>query len=502
MPSPSVRRAGAARLSAVVLAAFLALALAACGSQLDPDTVAKVNGISNAGNAGDPGDSVGDGSGDYSDDGADPGISGDDPAGDSADTGDSGSGDSGSGDAAAPAAKTSPEKGDNSSTGDGPVASCNGFKNQTGITDSKITLANVSDLGGPVPGIFESAQLGTRAYVAYFNSQSDICGRKLDVMSLDSRADAGADQKAYLEACDKAFAAVGSMSAFDSGGANAAQSCGLPDIRSTSVNPERQKCTTCFATQPVSTDKVTDAYPKWFLKNYKEATQHAAVLYIDAGAAPVNAKSIAAAWKKAGFKVDYEQGIDVAEFNFAPYVQEMKNKGIKLVMYQGPYQNTVKLQQAMKQQQFEPEVYLQDATIYDKRYVQQAGSDGDGSFVYMSNDLFENKNNKEMQLYLSWLQQVKPGATPNMYGLYAWSATRLFVEKSLSLGGRLDRKTLISAVKGVKDWTGNGLHAKQHIGPGLGAECAKVIQLKGGTWRPVSGNGYLCGSMISTGIGG
>lgn len=500
MPSPSVRRAGPARSSAVVLAAVLALALAACGSQLDPDTVAKVNGTSNSGNSsGNVGD---DDSGDYSGDSGDADSSSDDQPGESADTGDTGSGDSGSDNAATPASKNSPDKGDNSSTGDGPVANCNGFKNQTGITDSKITLANVSDLGGPVPGIFESAQLGTRAYVAYFNSQSDICGRKLDVMSLDSRADAGADQKAYLEACDKAFAAVGSMSAFDSGGANAAQSCGIPDIRSTSVNPERQKCSTCFATQPVSTDKVTDAYPKWFLKNHKEATQHAAVLYINAGAAPVNAKSIAAAWKKAGFKVDYEQGIDVAEFNFAPYVQQMKSKGIKLVMYQGPYQNTVKLQQAMKQQQFEPDVYLQDATIYDKRYVQQAGSDGDGSYVYMSNDLFENKNNKEMQLYLSWLQQVKPGATPNMYGLYAWSATRLFVEKSLSLGGRLDRKTLIAAVRSVKDWTGNGLHAKQHIGPGLGAECSKVIQLKGSTWRPVSGGGYLCGSMINTGIGG
>ncbi len=360
----------------------------------------------------------------------------------------------------------------------------------------------MSDLSGPVPGIFESAQLGARAYLSYFNSQSDICGRKLDMLALDSRADAGADQKAYLEACDKAFAAVGSMSAFDSGGANAAQSCGLPDIRSTSVNPERQKCATCFATQPVNTSKIPDSYAKWFLSKYKDATQHTAVLWINAGAAPVNAQSIAAGWERAGFKVDYKQGIDVAEFNFAPYVQQMKSKGIKFVMYQGPYQNTVKLQQAMKQQQFNPDIYLQDATIYDKRYVDQAGGDGDGSFVFMSNDLFENSGNKEMQLYLSWLQQVKPGASPNMYGLYAWSATRLFVEASLALGGKLDRKTLISTVKGVKDWTGNGLHAKQHVGPGLGAECTKVIQLKGGKWRQVSPGNYLCGRMISTGIGG
>ncbi|WP_110208107.1 ABC transporter substrate-binding protein [Nocardioides daejeonensis] len=485
------------RLAAALLAGSLAVTLAACGSQLDPDTVAKVNGTTNeAGDTGDVGD-VGD-TGDTGDTG---------DVGDVGDTGDTGStgdtGDTGSSDKPGTQnASDSPQKGENSSTGDGPKASCNGFKNQTGITDSKITIANVSDLSGPVPGIFESAQMGTRAYVAYFNSQSSICGRKLEVMALDSRADAGADQKAYLQACDQAFAAVGSMSAFDSGGAGVTQSCGLPDLRSVSVNPERQKCSTCFATQPVGTSKVPDSYGKWFMSKYKDATQHTAVLYINAGAAPVNAKSMAAAWKKIGFKVDYEQGIDVAEFNFAPYVQQMKSKGIKFVMYQGPYQNTVKLQQAMKQQQFKPDVYLQDATIYDKRYVDQAGGDGDGSFVFMSNDLFENRNNKEMQLYLSWLQQVKPGAAPNMYGLYAWSAARLFVEKSLALGGRLDRKTLISAINSVNDWTGNGLHAKQHIGASVGAECTKVIQLKGSTWRQVSPGSYMCGSMVSTGIGG
>ena len=95
---------------------------------------------------------------------------------------------------------------------------------------------------------------------------------------------------------------------------------------------------------------------------------------------PVNAESFQATrGTKAGWKVDYFQGIDVAEFNYAPYVQQMKDEGIKLVIYIGPYQNTVKLQQAMQQQGFEPEVFLQDATIYDERYVEQAGDTADGT---------------------------------------------------------------------------------------------------------------------------
>ena len=51
--------------------------------------------------------------------------------------------------------------------------------------------------------------------------------------SLDAELlDAAADQQAYASACEETFAMVGSMSAFDSGGAGTAQGCGLPDIRS------------------------------------------------------------------------------------------------------------------------------------------------------------------------------------------------------------------------------------------------------------------------------
>ena len=470
---------------AIASIAVLAMLLAACGSQLDPDEVAKASGENGPVVPGaDPTSTAGPGA-----------TTGADPTAPGAGPGANPGGGNGAPVAGAPG-------GGNAAAGDGPKVSCAGFKNQTGITNDKIVIANASDISGPVPGIFESAQEATRAYVKFFNATNDICGRKLEVISLDTRADAGADQQAYTKACDEAFAAVGSMSAFDSGGAGAAQSCGLPDIRSTIVNPERQNCSTCFATQSVSTNLVPQAMAKWFVKNYPEASKHVAILYINAGAAPVNVKSQAKGWGAAGWKVDYLQGIDVSEFNFAPYVQQMKDKGIKMVSYTGPYQNTVKLQQAMKQQQFEPEVYVQDQTIYDRQYVAQAGSVGENSFAYSTTDLFENTANKEMQLYLSWLQQVKPGAIPNYFGLYAWSATRLFVEQALALGGKLDRKSLVGKMNQVRNWTGNGIHAPQEVAAGTTAPCQSVFQLKGGNWRKVSPGNYMCAGLVNTGIGG
>ncbi|HVK27231.1 MAG TPA: ABC transporter substrate-binding protein [Nocardioides sp.] len=489
------------RLARLVGASLLVLLLAACGSQLDPDTVARASGDTN--NSGNGGWGVADGGTGDSAAGGDTGaVDGAAAGGDTGSgTGATGSGSGGTGSSGS--GGTGGGGGKGSATGGVKAGSCAGFKNQKGITDKTITLANISDISGPVPGIFESAQQATAAYIKYFNATGGICGRKLELVNLDSRADAGADQQAYVKACDNAFAAVGSMSAFDSGGAGTANACGLPDLRAVTVNPERQACRSCFAAYAIRTNLIPDSAAKWFAQKYPSAVKNAAVMYVNAGAAPVNAKSMAAGYEKgAGWDVKYLQGIDVAEFNYAPYVQQMKDKGIKAVAYQGPYQFAVKLKQAMQQQGFKPDFYLQDPTIYDRRYLDQAGSLAEGDFIYAANDLFENKGNAEVQLYLSYLQQVKPGAIPNYYGLYAWSATRLFVEKAIALGGKLNRASLVQAVRSTTNWTGNGAHTPMNLGSAQTPPCLKVAQYKGGKWQQVSPGAYMCGRVVDSGIGG
>ncbi len=468
-----------------VLAVTAALVMAACGSQLDPDEVVGLS-APGSGTSVAPDGSV-----------VDPGtVPGTDPTVPGTDTGtDTGADTPRTGDqggAEPPPGGTE----DNEADGGVQAGSCEGFdNNQTGVTADTITLANISDISGPVPGIFEAAQQGTRALIEYFNSSQDLCGHKLAVELLDSRADAGADQQGYATACDKAFAAVGSMGAFDSGGAATAAGCGLPDLRSTSTTPERNKCATCFSAQAVTPHLIPSAVPKFFLKEYRDAAENVGFLYINAGAAAPNAQFQKNAWVKAGWGVKYFQGIDVAEFNFAPYVQQMKDKGVKMVVYLGPYQNTVKIQQAMQQQNFEA-MFMQDPTIYDQGYVDQAGSLGDGSFVYATTELFTS-NNPEMKLYRAWLDQVSPGADPNFYGLYAWSAARLFVETAVKLGGDLTRASMVAELKKVKDWTSNGMHAPQQVGTKVTANCIKMIQLNGGSWKQVSPGDYMCEPLIN-----
>ena len=377
-------------------------------------------------------------------------------------------------------------------------ASCAGFKNQTGITDSTITIGNSSDISGPVPGLFSSAQQATKAYVAYFNSRSTICGRKLSLINLDSRTDAGADQQSYQKLCDQTFAAVGSMSAFDSGGAATAQGCGLPDIRSASVTATRNACTTCFSAESSGDHEFSNTVPDFFVRNYHDASQKAAFLYLNAGAAAENGKTQQAVETQRGMNFVYSSPIDVAEFNYGPYVQQMKDKGVRWVQFLGGYQQAVRLAQAMQAANFKPDIFLLDPTAYDAGFVKSGGSAVEGTVIFVMFTPFE-QSQPEVNLYKQWLQQVAPGSPPTFFGLFAWSAAKLFVQQATALGGQLTRASLVAKLKTVNNWTADGAHASMDVAGKHAPSCIRFLQLKGGQWTPFGPTSYQCDGFSKAG---
>ncbi len=446
------------------MASALVIPAACGGSQLDPEYVRSVNGQS--GGAG------GVAGGDISGNGDIP--AGTDPG--AIDAGTAAGGGSGGGSGSVPGVK---------------AASCDGFKNQKGITDKTIQLGNASDISGPVPGLFTAAQQGTKAYLAYFNATSSICGRKLALTTLDSRTDAGADQQAYAKLCESVFAAVGSMSAFDSGGAATAQGCGLPDIRTAAVTATRNACSTCFGAQATGAREFSNAIPDFFVTHYKAASQNAAFLYLNAGASAENAATQQNVETQRGMKFVYSAGIDVAEFNYGPYVQQMKSKGVRWVQFIGGYQQGVRLAQAMQSASFKPDVMFFDPTVYDAGFIKSGGSAVEGAITFTNFTPFE-ESQAELNLYKKWLQQVAPGAAPTFFGLFAWSSAKLFVEESIKLGGNLTQAALVAKVKGIRNWTAGGAHSPMDVGGKHSPSCVRFLQLRSGKWVPLKGTSYVC----------
>lgn len=481
--------------AACLLAALL---LTACGSRVSPDTVARLTGPAGAGSA--------------------PVAAADAPAG--LGGADASSAAGGAGESAGPVGTMAPDggssagstagadlpegKGKTSADGGVRAGSCEGFENATGITDSQITVANIADISGPIPGLFQSAQDATKAFITYYNATNPdgICGRSLDLLALDSRSDAGGDQQAAARACDAAFAGVGSVSSADQGGAAGAEGCGFPDIRTVITHPDRKACGTCFSAYANTTNLIPAAVPEYWLDREPQASRSFAMYYVDVPAAEVGARSAVTAYEKAGMNAVVVQGIDTSEFNYSVYAQQMKDKGVRFVQYFGPHQFSLRLLRAMEQQGVEVDVYFEDPTIYDSAFTDEAGETADGVYIYAYFGLYDDPSIPEMVLYRQWLERVAPGADPNMYGVFAWSAARLFVQEATKLGGQLSRASLVQAFARTSSWTANGLHAPMTVGSKETGKCLQISRYADGTWKQESPGRYLCAGLIDSGVGG
>ena len=494
------------------VAGALVLVLAACGSNLNPNDVAATNGGTVAAGgvvidgAGTPiegdagidtsgGDPVPDMSGGDTSGGD---TSGGDSSGGDTSGGDTSGGDTSGGDSTGGETVAETDTSDNTPS----AASCDGFKNGPGVTDSTIAIGNASDISGPVPGLFATAQDAMKAYVTYYNKANPdgICGRKLVLKTYDSRTDASADQQAYAAGCTDVFAMIGSVSAFDLGGAKTAQDCGLPDLRGGSVTFERNACTTCFGVQAVNTNFFENAVPDFVKQQVGAASaQKAAYFYTNAGAAAQNAKAQVSAMEKRGMKFPVYQGIDTAEFNYSTYVQQLKDNDIDVVFFTTSYQYSVRMRQAMKQQGYTPKLYMRDPTDYNPDYVKQGGTAVEGTVVFTNFTPFEEAaNNPELATYVGSLRAVNPSANPAFFGVFSWSAGRLFTDLATKLGGDLSRASLLAEVKKVNAWTGNGMHAPQPVGSKGTGECWRFIKLTDGQWKPVGSTKYSCNGLSSS----
>ncbi|WP_323791741.1 ABC transporter substrate-binding protein [Nocardioides sp.] len=367
-----------------------------------------------------------------------------------------------------------------------------------GVTDRAVTLGNVADVSGPLPGLHRSARQAVVAYVAYFNaSGATLCGRRLELESYDSRMSVEADERVYARACRNTFAVVGSSSELDSGGARRTQRCGLPDLRAVVSTAARARCGTCFATHANSTVHVAASVPDALVRRHPKASQKAGIFYVDIGGARERVTTQATAWKRRGMRVPVVQSIDVDERDYSPYVELMAEQRTRIAYFDGPARNAARLARALQSADFRPDVFLVSAASYSPDYLQRAGDAAEGTQVVVDFTAFEEESDSsELVAYRSWLEKTSPGAAPTAEGVYAWSAARLFSEVAHSLGGRLTRERLVRALERVDDWTGRGLHAPQPVGDRTTGACSRFLELDQGVWVPVVRASYRCGRVL------
>jgi len=377
----------------------------------------------------------------------------------------------------------------------GGAGSCasQGGNTDVGVTSNSITLANVSLLTGPVPGLFKGAKDGTQAFFNYMNSQGGVCGRQLKLDARDDQFDVNQNKAQYEDAISKDFGFVGSFSVVDQGGSSALQAHpDVPDV-AYALSHEHSNLPNNFSPQPLPAGWRLGSLNYFKAKFGPDVISHMAILIEDAQSAKDAAAGEQKAAESVGYKFVYSRVVEPTEANFTSDVVSMQQKGVKGIMMTGEVGAFVRVAKAMKQQNFSVPFAKWSANAYDPAFVtSDAAPATNGSIIDQQLAMFQGEDAiPEVQLFNKWLKQV--GGKPDIFAAFGWESARLFVQALTAAGPKPTRANVMAQLKGIDNFDGNGMLAPAGPASKRPPTCFIVINVQNGKFvRADPPSGYIC----------
>jgi hypothetical protein len=92
-----------------------------------------------------------------------------------------------------------------------------------------------------------------------------------------------------------------------------------------------------------------------------------------------------------------------------------------------------------------------------------------------------------------WYSRVNPGASPDIYAAYGWMSGLLFAE-GLNAGGSPTRSALLTGLKQITSFTGNGLAPDANPAGKTPPACWLLIDVKNNQFvrDPETPSGFKC----------
>jgi hypothetical protein len=223
--------------------------------------------------------------------------------------------------------------------------------------------------------------------------------------------------------------------------------------------------------------------------------------------------SAVAAWdgqeatmKHLGYTIAYENTFAIsATYNtFVTDAIAMKNKGVKMVFIeQNPALYAAPLIRALNAQHYHPMVILGGSTYSDTLIATSGGAAAvDGMYLDQSYALYLGQDRKvipAVTTFLHWVQVADPGWRPDLFTLYGWISTQLFVEGLERAGKDPSRGSLLKALGTITTFSGTHLETPVDPAAKTLSNCYLIGRIEHGQWvrqgdPPASGptHGYRC----------
>jgi ABC-type branched-subunit amino acid transport system substrate-binding protein len=347
-----------------------------------------------------------------------------------------------------------------------------------------VTIGQLADVSGPVPGLFSGAQEGLAAWADYTNSKGGVDGRKVKVDFVDSALNCTTYTNGIQGLASSTFALVGSFSLVDACGEQTLKANpNLPDLEGAILNPALDSYSNVYSPAPTQPGDATTVYQYVKDKFGAKAVEKTASLWGSTEQFDYNEQ--ANAMESIGYKIIYNRGFSPLETNFTSDILRMKAEGVEVVdETDDAVSDLVDFLQQANQQNFHPLAVI-NGTAYDSSFFSTLGnpSQADNLVIYEPDALYLGQDAKsvpEITLMTKWLQKAHPGASMNLFVVDGWASGLLFGQALQKAGSNPTQASLLAAVKGVTTFNGNGLFPTVDPGQKVPAVCEVIISVKGG----------------------
>lgn len=350
-----------------------------------------------------------------------------------------------------------------------------------GVTDTEIRVGTVTDKGAEArPELNREMYDAAVAFAKWCNEKGGILGRKLVIDDRDAKL--FEYQQRITESCDADLSLVGGGAAVDDDPDGNREKCGLPNLPGYVVSPTARNGGLQVSAVPSPVYKLnTGSYPLMD-KVAPGSLQAYGVLWAPLPAVKVVADADVEGVQLVGGKVVYNAQYNLlGESNWAPFIQDMKSKGVRMLEFVGEPGNLEALQKAMDVAGWHPDVTILSTNFYDSKYLAEVGASAPNTWIRTAFTPFEMAgDNKATQDYLDLMKQYNPSGKIAQLGSQALSAFLLFAKSATACGSNLTRTCLVDQAKKVTTWTGGGLHAETNPGGDVPAACLALITIKDG----------------------
>ena len=372
----------------------------------------------------------------------------------------------------------------------------NGGATDVGVTSTSILLGNVSDLSGPVPGLFQGAVIGTQAYLAKINASGGVYGRQLKLKVGDGQLQCDENTRQTEDQAKKVFAFVGSFSIYDGCGADVLKKYpGVPDVHN-GLDHKALALPNNFSVAPLAAGWRTGPLAE-YKKKYADRWGAIGTIYANAGGGAATWTGCKAAIESMGGKVLYERGFQAAETDFTADIVAMQRAGVKMVyVIASDAPSFARIVSAARQQAVDWPL-LAGGIAYDQGFIQRAGAASEGVYNDQQFAMFFNKEEADVvpavKDFQEWTNKVAPGEKLDLFAVYGWSSAQLFVQALLKAGAKAKRGDVINELKKIHTFDAGGMLAPADPAGKKPPTCWLGAQVKGGKWvRMTPGKGYRC----------